>query len=99
MGANGTVYIKTLFVFSNNFKRDNIKIFYETDDGESKTISLPLKNTFALDAFESLIRYFVGAIGGQDMNKLNSSDSVYVIDIIDKLYHAAKAEQEKSCIT
>lgn len=99
LGTDGIAFIKTLFGFSNNFKRDNIKMFYETDDDESKTISLPMKNTFALNAFESLIRYFVGSICGQAMNKLNSSDSVYVVDIIDKLYHAAKAEQEKSCIT
>lgn len=99
VGVDGTACIKTLFGFSNNFKRDNIKIFYETDDGEAKTISLPMKHTFALDAFESLIRYFVDSINGQDMNELNSSDSVYVVELIDKLYHETKAEQEKSCIT
>ena len=89
--------MNTLFGFSNNFMRHSIEILYKGENGKS-SISFPLNNTFALDAFGGLIRYFMDSINGQAMNALKLLDSIYIVDVIKKLYQSASAGQENICV-
>ena len=90
----GIVCIKTLFGFSDNFIRDRIEISYKNEDEEEKKNFLPMKNTFAIDAFEKLIRYFLDSIRGGILDKLEPIDSIYVVDIIEKLYQLFTKEDK-----
>lgn len=85
-GINGTVSINTLFGFSNNFTRDNIEIHHKNRHGESEKVIYPINNTFALDAFNDMLRYFINIINGQAVGKLQPSDGIYVVDVIEQLY-------------
>ena len=91
-GVNGMVSINTLFGFSNNFTRDNIEVFYEGKNGGSERISYPMNNTFALDAFSDMVRYFVKIINGKAVGILQPSDGVYVVDVIEQLYKSILLE-------
>jgi len=91
-GVNGMVSINTLFGFSNNFTRDNIEILYEGRSGSSERISYPMNNTFALDAFGDMVRYFVKIINGKAVGILQPSDGVYVVDVIEQLYKSILLE-------
>lgn len=86
LGANGTAIINTLFGFSNNFVRDNIEILYDGTNGNNRKILYSMNNTFAIDAFNNMIRYFVNLINGQDAGLLHPCDSVNVVDVIERLY-------------
>ena len=86
LGVNGTVSIDTLFGFSNNFTRDNIEILYDGTNGEYDKVLYSMNNTFAIDAFKNMISYFVNLINGQDAGILQPFDSVYVVDVIERLY-------------
>lgn len=86
VGTKGIVSIYTLFGFSNNFTRDNIEILYERTNGECDNVVYLMNNTFALDAFEDMVRYFIDSINGQAVNGLQSSDGIYVVDMIERLY-------------
>lgn len=86
IGDKGTVNINTLFGFSNNFIRDNIQILYKGEKNESKKVTFPMNNTFALDAFNDMIKCFINAVNGQATEILQPSDSIYIVDIIEQLY-------------
>lgn len=86
VGDNGRVSINTLFGFSNNFTRDNIEILFEEKNGRRENVTCPMNNTFALDAFNDMVRYFIGAINGQIAGILQPSDGVHIVDVIERLY-------------
>jgi hypothetical protein len=88
VGDNGTVTINTLFGFSNNFTRDNIEIIYKGENGESEKVVYPINNTFALDAFKDMVRYFIDAINGQATEILQPFYGVNVVDVIERLYES-----------
>ena len=92
-GVNGTVSIKTLFGFSNNFTRDNTEILYEETNGRRKKHIYPLINTFALDGFHDMFRYFIDLIKGQGATTLQPCDGVHVVDVIEHLYTSAQSDQ------
>ena len=86
VGDNGIVTINTLFGFSNNFMRENIEILYDATNGECKKALYPMNNTFALNAFNDMVRYFVDATNGEAAEILQPSDGVHVVDVIEQLY-------------
>ncbi len=86
IGDNGKVMIHTLFGFSNNFTRENIVILYEGMNGEYEKALYPMHNTFALDAFRDMVRYFIDATNKKTSRILQPSDSIYVVDAIEQLY-------------
>ena len=86
VGNHGKTTINTLFGFSNNFKRENIEILYDGTNGENKKVLYPMNNTFASDAFNDMVKYFIDAINGQAAGMLQPSDGVYVVDVIERLY-------------
>jgi len=89
VGTNGIASINTLFGFSNNFVRSNIEILYNGKSGNKK-IRYPLKNTFALDAFSDMIKYFVGTINEEKtVESLSISDGIHVVEVIGQLYETA----------
>lgn len=86
LGVNGTASIDTLFGFSNNFIRENIEILYNGTNGEYDKVLYSMNNTFAIDAFKNMIRYFINVVNGQAAGILQPFDSVYVVDVIERLY-------------
>ena len=86
LGENGTVDIKTLFGFSNNYKRNSIAISMVEGENVRKIINLPIKNNYALSAFEDLIYYFVEVINGGNMKIIRPIDGFFVVNTINQLY-------------
>ena len=86
IGNNGKVMINTLFGFSKHFTRKNIEILYEGINGKYEKILYPMHNTFALDAFRDMVRYFINATNRKATGILQPSDSMYVVDAIEQLY-------------
>lgn len=93
IGDNGQVIIHTLFGFSNHFTRENIELLYEGIHGEYKKVLYPMHNTFALDAFNDMIRFFLDATNRKTTGILRPSDSMYVVDAIEQLYTSISLEQ------
>ena len=93
IGIDGTVRINTLFGFSNNFARVNAEILYKRKYVENQRILYPMHNTFAMNAFEDMIHYFIDSINGQASKFLKSSDGVYVVDVIEQLYKSVPMER------
>ena len=92
IGTNGTISINTLFGFSNNFTRDNIEILYYTKNEKREAYTFPMDNDFAMKAFRDLIKYFIALINGKNTNFLQTSDAIYTVDVIEKLYISRKGE-------
>lgn len=88
VGTNGVASMDTLFGFSNNFTRQNIVINQKLASGKNETVNFPMNNTFAIDAFRNLIQYFIDSIQGQPMENLISTDGIYVVDVIERLYQS-----------
>ena len=86
VGDKGSVTINTLFGFSNNYTRENIEILYDGMTGEHKKTMFPMKNTFAIDAFNDMVRYFIEATNGRATGILQPSDGLHVVDVIEHLY-------------
>lgn len=86
VGDNGSVTINTLFGFSNNYTRENVEILYDGMPGEHKKTTFPMKNIFAIDAFNDMVRYFIDVTNGRATGILQPSDGVHVVDVIEHLY-------------
>ena len=81
-----------MFGFSDNYTRDNIEVLYEGKNSECEKTLYPMNNTFAMDAFNDMVRYFVKIINGQAIGILQPSDGVYVVDVIEQLYKSILLE-------
>ena len=88
-GSRGTATFDSLFGFSSNCGEKDILISLEK--GQTHQITFPVKNTFSFDAFVSLVEYFIHLIHGEQPDVLCSSDALYVVELIEKLYQSIPA--------
>lgn len=87
-GSKGSIRLRTLFGFSNDFMYENRHCQLKNETGE-KMFYFKEKE-IQYDAFAELSQYFIEKITGNDDGYLSSSDAPKVVGVIENMYQNEK---------